>query len=135
MNFSAGGDHDHEGMEIAPAAPNTTQEVIPDDAQASGSRGVHAPSLQAGGAVSNDRPGGDPRIHEARASAPAPGVGALLRTPAFLRLWSAQIVSNLGDWAYALSVAAILASRLNGAGLVRSAAILYGVQGLASAVV
>ena len=35
----------------------------------------------------------------------------LLKRPAFLRLWSAQAVSNMGDWMYAIAVATTLAER------------------------
>jgi MFS family permease len=36
---------------------------------------------------------------------------AVLTHPAFVRLWSAQIVSNLGDWSYTLAVAALVTER------------------------
>lgn len=36
---------------------------------------------------------------------------ALRRHPGFLRVWGAQAVSNIGDWVYALAVAAILVRR------------------------
>jgi MFS family permease len=35
----------------------------------------------------------------------------LARRPRFVRLWASQAVSNLGDWTYALAVAALLAAR------------------------
>jgi MFS family permease len=35
----------------------------------------------------------------------------LLHRPTFMRLWSSQAISNLGDWTYSLAVAAILAER------------------------
>src|SRR5205807_2632099 len=35
----------------------------------------------------------------------------LLRRPRFMRLWTAQAVSNLGDWTYSLAVAATLVNR------------------------
>lgn len=47
-----------------------------------------------------------------------------LRHGAFVRLWSAQAVSNLGDWIYALAVAATLSMRAGGAELARTLSIL-----------
>ncbi|MDP9184490.1 MAG: MFS transporter, partial [Actinomycetota bacterium] len=58
-----------------------------------------------------------------------------LRTGPFVRLWLAQIVSNVGDWAYVLAVATILAANLGGATLIRSMALLVLVEGLSSALV
>jgi MFS family permease len=60
----------------------------------------------------------------------------LLHNRRFLRLWLAQIISNLGDWAYVIAVEIAFATSLqpNGA-LVRATAIFLGVEGLTSAVV
>jgi MFS family permease len=58
----------------------------------------------------------------------------LLHNGKFLRLWLAQIVSNLGDWAYVLAVEVAFAASL-GDDLVRATAIFLGVEGLTSAVV
>ena len=52
-----------------------------------------------------------------------------------MRLWTAQIVSNLGDWAYTLAVAVTLTATLRGSSLVRSMALLLVVEGLTSTVV
>lgn len=41
---------------------------------------------------------------------------ALARRPVFLRVWAAQIVSNLGDFAYSLAVAVTIIERGDGAG-------------------
>jgi MFS family permease len=46
----------------------------------------------------------------------APDFGRLLRDAAFVRLWSAQVVSNLGDWSYTLATAAVLAARTGSPG-------------------
>jgi MFS family permease len=60
----------------------------------------------------------------------------VLRNHRFLRLWLAQIVSNLGDWAYILAVQISFASTLGADdNLVRATAIFLGVEGLTSAVV
>jgi MFS family permease len=59
----------------------------------------------------------------------------VLRNRRFLRLWLAQIVSNLGDWAYILAVQISFASTLEANGLVRTTAIFLGVEGLTSAIV
>ncbi len=60
---------------------------------------------------------------------------ALLRNRRFRRLWIAQIISNLGDWAYVLAVQIGFASTLDPHQLVRATAIFLGVEGLTSAVV
>jgi len=59
----------------------------------------------------------------------------LLRNGRFLRLWMAQIVSNLGDWAYILAVEVSFASELDPSTLVRATAIFLGVEGLTSALI
>jgi MFS family permease len=59
----------------------------------------------------------------------------LLRDGPFLRLWLAQIISNLGDWAYVLAVEISFATTLDASALVRATAIFLGVEGLTSAVV
>jgi predicted MFS family arabinose efflux permease len=53
----------------------------------------------------------------------------------FMRLWSAQIVSNLGDWAYTLAVAVTLTATFHGSSLVRSMALLLVVEGGTSTIV
>jgi DHA3 family macrolide efflux protein-like MFS transporter len=53
----------------------------------------------------------------------------------FMRLWSAQIVSNLGDWAYTLAVAVTLTATFHGSSLVRSMALLLVVEGGTSTLV
>ena len=60
---------------------------------------------------------------------------ALLRNRRFLRLWIAQIISNLGDWAYLLAVQIGFAATLDPHQLVRATAVFLGVEGLTSAVV
>src|SRR3954453_10170581 len=59
----------------------------------------------------------------------------LLKNPRFLRLWIAQIISNLGDWAYLIAVEIGFAATLNSHQLVRVMALFLGVEGLTSAVV
>lgn len=59
----------------------------------------------------------------------------LLRVKAFRRIWFAQVISNLGDWAYTLAVAALLAGSLQGAGLVRTMALMLAAEGGTSALV
>jgi MFS family permease len=59
----------------------------------------------------------------------------VLNNRRFMRLWTAQIVSNLGDWAYTLAVAVTLTATLRGGSLVRSMALLLVVEGLTSTVV
>ena len=60
---------------------------------------------------------------------------ALLRNRRFRRLWMAQIISNLGDWAYLLAVEIGFTSTLGPEQLVRAMAVFLGVEGLTSAVV
>jgi predicted MFS family arabinose efflux permease len=60
---------------------------------------------------------------------------ALLRNRRFLRLWIAQIISNLGDWAYLLAVQIGFTATLGPHQLVRATAVFLGVEGLTSAVV
>ena len=66
-----------------------------------------------------------------------PGGGAraraLLHNRKFLRLWIAQIISNLGDWAYLLAAEVGFASTLDPHQLVRVTAMFLGVEGLTSA--
>jgi MFS family permease len=54
-------------------------------------------------------------VHRVCASRLVPGgdgqFSTLLKDRNFMRVWAAQAVSNLGDWVYALAVAAMLASR------------------------
>ena len=59
----------------------------------------------------------------------------LLRNRCFLRLWIAQIVSNIGDWSYIIAVEVLLAGSLGATGLVRSMALILGVEGLTSALI
>jgi MFS family permease len=59
----------------------------------------------------------------------------VLNNRRFMRLWTAQIVSNLGDWAYTLAVAVTLTATLRGSSLVRSMALLLVVEGLTSTLV
>lgn len=59
----------------------------------------------------------------------------LLKNRRFLRLWIAQIISNLGDWAYLLAVEVGFAATLNTHQLVRATALFLGVEGLTSAIV
>jgi MFS family permease len=73
-----------------------------------------------------DRPARAPRRARSR---------GLLHNRRFLRLWLAQIISNLGDWAYVLAVLISFASSLEANALVRATAIFLGVEGLTSALV
>ena len=59
----------------------------------------------------------------------------LLSNRRFLRLWIAQIISNLGDWAYLIAVEIGFAATLDSHQLVRVMALFLGVEGLTSAVV
>ncbi len=59
----------------------------------------------------------------------------VLGQPSFRRLWMAQGVSNLGDWVYALAVAATLSARVGGAGLARTLSILLVCQVAPAAIV
>ena len=83
-------------------------------------------------------------VHEVRfettgsspTAAPRPSsIAALLRNGRFRRLWAAQIVSNIGDWAYSLAVAITFTASLRGDTLVRAMATLLTVEGLTSTVV
>lgn len=78
-------------------------------------------------------------IHRAAGSRLTPsGAGQFtqaLRHPNFRRLWMAQGVSNLGDWVYALGVAATLSARVGGPGLARTLSILLVLQVAPAAVV
>jgi MFS family permease len=60
---------------------------------------------------------------------------ALLRNRRFRRLWIAQIISNLGDWAYLLAVLIGFTATLAPHQLVRATAVFLGVEGLTSAAV
>jgi predicted MFS family arabinose efflux permease len=60
---------------------------------------------------------------------------ALLRNRKFVRLWIAQIISNLGDWAYLLAAEVGFVATLDAHSLVRVTALFLGVEGLTSAVV
>jgi MFS family permease len=59
----------------------------------------------------------------------------LLKNRRFLRLWTAQIISNLGDWAYLIAVELGFAATLDPHQLVRATALFLGVEGLTSAAV
>jgi MFS family permease len=59
----------------------------------------------------------------------------LFRTPGFLRLWGAQVVSNVGDYAYVLAVAMTLAARFGADTLPRVTALLVAFEGGAAALV
>jgi MFS family permease len=59
----------------------------------------------------------------------------LLKNRRFVRLWIAQIISNLGDWAYLIAVEIGFAATLDSHQLVRVMALFLGVEGLTSAVV
>jgi MFS family permease len=59
----------------------------------------------------------------------------LLKNRRFVRLWIAQIISNLGDWAYLIAVEIGFAATLDSHQLVRAMALFLGVEGLTSAVV
>src|SRR4051794_3067417 len=59
----------------------------------------------------------------------------LLRNRRFVRLWIAQIISNLGDWAYLIAVQVGFAATLDTHQLVRVTALFLGVEGLTSALV
>jgi predicted MFS family arabinose efflux permease len=71
-------------------------------------------------------------IHRLTGSRLTPsGAGQLaqaLRHRSFARLLGAQAVSNLGDWVYALAVAATLSQRMDGPDLVRTLSILLVCQ-------
>ena len=60
---------------------------------------------------------------------------ALLTNRRFLRLWVAQIISNLGDWTYLIAVEIGFAATLSNHQLVRVTALFLGVEGLMSAAV
>ncbi len=71
-------------------------------------------------------------IHRATGSQLTPSAAGqfsqTLRQPSFRRLWMAQGVSNLGDWVYALAVAATLSTRAGGADLARTLSVLLVCQ-------
>jgi MFS family permease len=46
----------------------------------------------------------------------APEFGRLFGDGRFVRLWAAQVISNLGDWSYTLATAAVLATRTKSPG-------------------
>ncbi|HWO70696.1 MAG TPA: MFS transporter, partial [Actinomycetota bacterium] len=52
----------------------------------------------------------------------------LLREGSYLRLWAAQGISNLGDWVYALTVAATLSERVGGPELATTLSLLLVAQ-------
>jgi MFS family permease len=59
--------------------------------------------------------------------------GPVLRNGPFVRLWVAQVISNLGDWVYAIAVALLLADRVDGPDGVAILATLLIVQYVPSA--
>jgi predicted MFS family arabinose efflux permease len=71
-------------------------------------------------------------IHRAAGSRLIPsGSGqfvGLLRERSYLRLWVAQGISNLGDWVYALTVAATLSERVGGPELATTLSLLLVAQ-------
>jgi predicted MFS family arabinose efflux permease len=73
---------------------------------------------------------GDPSARSPERARPR----TLLRNGRFVRLWLAQIISNLGDWAYVLAVEIAFATSLS-SDLVRATAVFLGVEGLMSAVI
>ena len=70
-----------------------------------------------------------------RDGASRPSIRVLMRNRRFMRLWTAQIISNLGDWAYSLAVAITFTATLQGGALVRAMATLLTVEGVTSTVV
>jgi MFS family permease len=77
-------------------------------------------------------------IHRVAGSRLAPSAtgqfGQVLRNRDFSRLWVAQGVSNLGDWVYALAVAAVLSQRSGGGELARTLSIVLVAQVAPSAI-
>jgi MFS family permease len=71
-------------------------------------------------------------VHRVAGSRLAPSgtgqFGQVLRNPDFTRLFIAQAISNLGDWVYALAVAATLSQRGGGGELARTLAIVLVAQ-------
>lgn len=71
-------------------------------------------------------------VHRATGSRLVPsGAGQfsqLLTHRSFVRTWGAQAVSNLGDWVYALAVAATLSQHVGGPALARTLSILLVAQ-------
>jgi MFS family permease len=71
-------------------------------------------------------------IHRVAGSRLAPSAtgqfGQVLRNRDFFRLWAAQGISNLGDWVYALAVAATLSQRAGGGELARTLSIVLVAQ-------
>jgi MFS family permease len=59
----------------------------------------------------------------------------MFRQRAFMRLWSAQIVSNLGDWIYWLAVSIVLSERVAGPQFATALSILLVAQFVPSALV
>jgi MFS family permease len=62
-------------------------------------------------------------------------LSGLLHTPGFIRLWLAQIISNVGDWAYVLAVATAVAAKNDPNDLARVMAVILGLEAISSAVV
>jgi predicted MFS family arabinose efflux permease len=85
----------------------------------------------------NYRVGTPDQLDERRTARTSPRARSrtVLRNRRFLRLWLAQIISNLGDWAYVLAVEIAFATSLQATDLVRATAIFLGVEGLTSAVI
>jgi len=59
----------------------------------------------------------------------------LVRRRSFMRLWTAQVVSNLGDWVYWLAVAIVLSERVQGPRFATALSILLAAQVIPSALV
>jgi MFS family permease len=63
-----------------------------------------------------------------RSLCPSASLRDLLRRPSFLGLWASQIVSNVGDWIFALAVATALSSRMGGSSLARTMGLVLAAQ-------
>ncbi len=81
-----------------------------------------------GAAVTIHRTTGSRLVPEGRGE-----FGPVMHNTRFLRLWIAQIASNLGDWVYSIAVALLLADRVGGARGVTVLATLLIVQYVPSA--
>ncbi len=100
---------------------SVTRGEVTEDGDAVQAQPLQAEAVQAEGDLIGSKdairgPGHDGRAPRA--------LSRLLRSRRFLRLWGAQVVSNVGDWAYVLAVAAALTARLDGADLARAMALV-----------
>lgn len=126
MNDRTHGSGSEEALQRSAAGTSIEEEVDPHGEP------LQAEALQAQGPV-NAHPTSGEAPSQGASHGRGPTVWALARTPGFLRLWGAQVISNIGDWAYVLAVATVVASRIDPNAIPRAMALILAVESGASA--